>query len=164
MSGQSAGAGGTTSSAFDSTAVEVWTLISGLVLDNERRRQVSEALGMSFWRARALRRIAARPMPMGELAKMLGIDPPYMTIVVDDLQAQGLVERRPHPTDRRAKLVVATRQGKAAARRADAILATPPAELASLDAADLAELARILRKTVAEGVRTSPPSAGNSPR
>jgi len=109
---------------------------------------VSDALGMSFGRIRALRRIAARPMPMGELATTLGIDPPYMTIVVDDLQAQGLVERRAHPTDRRAKLVVATRRGKACARRANAILGSPPAELVNLGDADLAELARIVRRVV----------------
>jgi DNA-binding MarR family transcriptional regulator len=129
-------------------ATEVWMLLSGLVLDNERRRAVSDALGMSFGRIRALRRIAARPMPMGELATTLGIDPPYMTIVVDDLQGQGLVERRAHPTDRRAKLVVATRRGKALARRANAILGSPPTELINLGDADLAELARIVRRVV----------------
>jgi DNA-binding MarR family transcriptional regulator len=122
-----------------------WDLLRELVLDNERRREVSDAIGMSFGRIKAIRRIAARPMPMGELATTLGIDPPYMTIVVDDLQAQGLVERRPHPTDRRAKLVVATRKGKDVARRAEAILSHPPRELTALDDADLAELVRILR-------------------
>jgi DNA-binding MarR family transcriptional regulator len=122
-----------------------WDLLRELVLDNERRREVSDAIGMSFGRIKAIRRIAARPMPMGELATTLGIDPPYMTIVVDDLQAQGLVERRPHPTDRRAKLVVATRKGKDVARRAEAILSHPPRELTALDNADLAELVRILR-------------------
>jgi DNA-binding MarR family transcriptional regulator len=123
-----------------------WALLRDLVLDNERRREVGDALGMSFGRIKALRRIAAKPMPMGELATTLGIDPPYMTIVVDDLQAQGLVERRPHPTDRRAKLVVATRKGKDVARRAEAILSTPPRELTELDDADLAELVRILSR------------------
>jgi DNA-binding MarR family transcriptional regulator len=123
-----------------------WALLRDLVLDNERRREVGDALGMSFGRIKALRRIAAKPMPMGELATTLGIDPPYMTIVVDDLAAQGLVERRPHPTDRRAKLVVATRKGKDVARRAEAILSTPPRELTELDDADLAELVRILSR------------------
>ena len=89
-------------------------------------------------------------MPMGELAATLGIDPPYMTIVVDDLEAKGLVERRPHPTDRRAKLVVATRRGKDAARRAEAILSTPPTQLTDLDGTDLSELGRILQR-VADG-------------
>jgi DNA-binding MarR family transcriptional regulator len=54
------------------------------------------------------------------------------------------VRRRPHPTDRRAKLVETTRKGRTAARRADAILATPPPGLAALGPDDLAALRRIL--------------------
>ena len=123
---------------------EVWMLMSDLVLDNLRRREVSEALGMSFGRARAIRRLAREPMSMGELATALDIDPPNATVLVDDLEAQGLVRRRPHPTDRRAKLVEATRRGKALARRADDILATPPAALGELSGDDLEALQRIL--------------------
>ena len=120
--------------------------MSDLVLDNERRREVAEAVGMSFGRTRAVRRLARRPMSMGELAEALGIDPPNATAVVDDLEDQGLVRRRPHPTDRRAKVVEATRKGKELARRADAILATPPPALAALDADDLETLRRILER------------------
>jgi DNA-binding MarR family transcriptional regulator len=125
-------------------AREAWMLMSNLVLDNNRRREVSEALGISFARARALRRVARRPMSMGELAAALGIDPANATTVVDDLESSGLVRRRPHPTDRRAKLVEATRKGKGMARRADAILGTPPPALAALGGDDLEELRRIL--------------------
>jgi DNA-binding MarR family transcriptional regulator len=125
-------------------AREAWLLMSDLVLDNQRRREVSEALGMSFGRSRALRRLARQPMSMGELAAALGIDPPNATVVVDDMESVGLVRRRPHPTDRRAKLVEATRKGKHLARRADAILATPPPALSALSADDLEELRRIL--------------------
>jgi DNA-binding MarR family transcriptional regulator len=128
----------------EATAREVWLLMSDLVLDNERRREVSDALGMSFGRARTVRRLARRPMSMRELADALGIDPPNATVVVDDLEARGLVRRGPHPTDRRAKLVEATPEGKDLARRADEILATPPPALAALDPRDLAELRRIL--------------------
>src|SRR6476661_5521142 len=116
------------------TAREVWLLMSDLVLDNERRREVSDALGISFGRARTVRRLARKPMSMSELAVALGIDPPNATAVVDDLEALKLVRRRPHPTDRRAKLVEATRKGKDMARRADAILATPPPALSALGA------------------------------
>lgn len=126
-------------------AGEAWTLLCDLVLDNQRRRQVSEALGLSFGRIKAVRRIAHQPMAMGELATTLGIDAPYMTVVIDDLEARGLVERQPHPTDRRAKVVVATRRGKEAARRAEAILRTPPTALTELGRSDLADLVRILR-------------------
>jgi DNA-binding MarR family transcriptional regulator len=128
-----------------SPADEAWDIMRDLVLDNERRREVSDALGMSFARAKALRRIYKTPSTMGELATNLGIDPPYMTIVVDDLERQGLVERKPHPTDRRAKLVETTARGKEAARRARVILNRPPAELTALPEAELAALLRALR-------------------
>lgn len=130
--------------AASAIAREAWLLMSDLVLDHDRRREVSEALGISFARARAVRRLARQPMSMRELAAALGIDPPNATVVVDELESLGLVRRRPHPTDRRAKLVEATRKGKAMARRADEILSTPPPGLSALGANDLETLRRIL--------------------
>ena len=125
--------------------------MSSLVLDNDRRQRVSEALGMSFGRAKALRRIAVRSMPMGEFALLLGIDPPYMTLVVDDLEERGLVARKDHPSDRRVKLVVATEEGLAAAQLAERILDEPPASLLALSVPELVALESILAK-VAAGV------------
>lgn len=133
-------------SGNDEAARDAWALMSDLVLDNQRRRQVADAAGISFGRVRAVRRLARTPMSMGELADVLGIDPPNATVVVNDLEALGLVRRGPHPTDRRAKLVEATRKGKAMARRADEILGTPPPSLSALDDADLESLRRILAK------------------
>ena len=127
-------------------ARDVWLLMTDVVLDNTRRREVSDALGMSFGRTRAIRRLARRPMSMRELAEAMGIDPPNATVLVSDLEAQGLVRRKPHPTDGRAKVVEATRKGKALARKADEILATPPAALSELPAEDLETLRRILRR------------------
>jgi DNA-binding MarR family transcriptional regulator len=134
----------TASGAADDPAREAWLLMSDLVLDHERRREVSEALGISFGRARAVRRLARRPMSMGELATALVIDPPNATALVDELEAAGLARRRPHPSDRRAKLVEATRKGKAMARRANELLATPPPAFAELSQDDLEALRRIL--------------------
>lgn len=127
-------------------AREAWLLMSNLVLDHQRRRAVVEALGMSFGRARAVRRVARRPLLMSELAEALGIDRPNATTLVDSLEEQGLVRRRPHPTDRRAKLVEATRKGKALARQADEILGTPPPALTALDQQDLEVLVQILER------------------
>lgn len=138
-------AGGVAQSDPDAVA-EAWRIVSDMVLDDALRRKVADSLGLSFVKVRALRRIAAGPRPMRELAEAVAIDAPYFTLVVDDLERQGLVERRPHPTDRRVKLVVATRRGKEKARRAEEILATPPERLAALDARDLTELVRILRE------------------
>jgi DNA-binding MarR family transcriptional regulator len=124
-------------------------MLCELVLDNVRRREVSEQLGMSFGRIRAIRRIARRPMAMGELASSLGIDPPNATTLVDELEGLGLAKRQPHPSDRRAKVVEATRKGKDVARRADEILSTPPAAVSDLDPEDIDTLRRILLSVTA---------------
>jgi DNA-binding MarR family transcriptional regulator len=130
----------------DRPAREAWQGMADLVLNNERRREVSEEVGLSFGKIRALRRIARRPMSMSELAAMLSVDPPNLTAVVDDLEGAGLVERQAHPSDRRVKLVVASPEGAALAHRADEILARPPGSLRALPAADLESRVRILAK------------------
>jgi DNA-binding MarR family transcriptional regulator len=125
-------------------AREVWQAMSALVLDNERRRAASEQAGLSFGKLRALRRIASQPMPMGELAALLGVDPPNLTPLIDDLERSGLVERQPHPTDRRVKLVAATDAGTALAQQAQELLDQPPPGLLELPGDDLDHLRRIL--------------------
>ena len=127
-------------------ASRAWRTMSDLVLDQNRKAAVSEALGLSFARVRALRRLAARPHTLRELAAELLADPPYVTLIVDDLEERGLVQRTPHPQDRRAKLVQLTDAGRAAAARADAILDTPPDALVGLSAEDLAALLRVLER------------------
>jgi DNA-binding MarR family transcriptional regulator len=128
----------------DRAARQAWQAMADLVLNNERRREVSEEVGLSFGKIRAIRRIARRPMPMSELASLLSVDPPNLTAVVDDLERSGLVVRQPHPTDRRVKLVVATPEGTAVAAQADEILARPPASLRQLPTEELESLVRIL--------------------
>jgi DNA-binding MarR family transcriptional regulator len=123
-----------------------WRAMSDLVLDQDRKAAVSAALGLSFARIRALRRLAAQPHTLRELAARLLADPPYVTLIVDDLEQRGLVQRTPHPQDRRAKLVQLTDAGRAAAARADAILDRPPDALRQLPAEDLTTLLHILER------------------
>lgn len=130
----------------DHAAREAWQAMADLVLNNQRRREVSDQVGLSFGKTRALRRIARRPMPMGELAALLGVDPPNLTTVIDDLEHAGLVERQAHPSDRRVKLVAATAAGAALAQQAQDILERPPAGLLELPADDLQTLSRILSR------------------
>lgn len=49
----------------------------------------------------------------GAIASQLGIDRTVFTYLIDDLEQLELVERRPDPTDRRSRLVVATDKGRA---------------------------------------------------
>ena len=123
-----------------------WRAMSSVVLDHDRKTAVSEALGLSFARVRALRRLAAEPQTLRALADLLVADPPYVTLIVDDLEERGLVTRLPHPADRRAKLVQLTPAGRAAATRAEEILDEPPAALRDASPEDLAALLRVLER------------------
>ncbi|KJY42293.1 hypothetical protein VR41_08570 [Streptomyces sp. NRRL B-1568] len=141
-------------------AQRAWSNLREIVLGgNERRKDVVDALGMSFFRVKALRRIAKGPLTLRELAEQLMTDRPYTTLVVDDLAGRGLVERSANPADRRSKIVSVTPAGREAALRAEAILGTPPPALLALPPEDLAALARITARltggAVVEGRRTT---------
>ena len=129
----------------------VWQELHELVMNrNDRRREVADALGISFWRVKVLRRIAARPSTMRELAASMSTDAPHMTVLVDELERLGLVRREPHPDDRRAKIATPTEEGQKAARRADAILKRPPPALRALSDEDLAALVRITTRLLSD--------------
>jgi len=55
--------------------------------------------------------------PMSHLAKELGVSLPTATGLVDRLVREALVERRPHPEDRRVVLVRLTDAGRDVTRR-----------------------------------------------
>ncbi|MEM9795666.1 MAG: MarR family transcriptional regulator [Pseudomonadota bacterium] len=59
---------------------------------------------------------AQGPSTMQALADALCVAPRTVTTLVDGLEAESLVERTPHPTDRRAKTIAATKAGEAAFR------------------------------------------------
>jgi DNA-binding MarR family transcriptional regulator len=63
------------------------------------------------------------------LAQHLGVDRTVMTYLLDDLEAAGLIERRPDPADRRARRIVATKQGAKLLAALDDRLQTAEARL-----------------------------------
>jgi DNA-binding MarR family transcriptional regulator len=132
--------------AEEDLARRVWRAMSGVVLDHDRKAAVSEALDLSWARVRALQRLAEQPQTLRGLAELLAADPPYATLIVDDLEQRGLAQRTPHPEDRRAKLVALTDAGHAAAARADAIIDAPPAALSDVPAEQLEALLRVLER------------------
>lgn len=137
---------GTVNGAPDAVA-RVWTAMCSLVLKQEDRRgEVAETLGMTFFRAKALRRLLPGPLTMRELTERLSTEKPYTTLVVDELEKRGYVRRSVHPDDRRCKIVTLTPAGVAAAEQAEAILARPPRALLDLTPDELAALDRIMAK------------------
>jgi DNA-binding MarR family transcriptional regulator len=71
----------------------------------------------------AFTRLAAGEATITELAAHLGVTRQAAAQLVDELEAHGYVERRPHPSDGRARLVVLTSKGWACTRAADSAIA-----------------------------------------
>ena len=70
--------------------------------------------GLSMARTKVLRRLHEQgPTRQNVLATDLGLAPHTITDIVDALERVGMAERRPDPTDRRAKLVAITDAGQA---------------------------------------------------
>lgn len=53
-----------------------------------------------------------KSLRMKELAEKLGVTTGTLTVTVDKLERKGLLERRPHESDRRSYRVVLTEEGK----------------------------------------------------
>ncbi|KAA0107890.1 MarR family winged helix-turn-helix transcriptional regulator [Mycolicibacterium sp. P1-5] len=131
-------------------ADQVWRSMSRLVLDNKDRwrRAVVDRTGLPFSRIRILRRLASQPMTVKQVAEAATIDAPAATVAVNDLEARGLVVRRPHPENRRCKLVSLTDAGRDVVAVLDATDDPAPQMLASLDEQDLQSLQKILARMV----------------
>jgi DNA-binding MarR family transcriptional regulator len=79
-------------------------------LDEHTRRCVAD-LGLTLPQAKALRELGV-PLTTRELSGLLCCEPSNVTFVIDRLETMGLVERRPHPSDRRARHLVLTAKGE----------------------------------------------------
>ena len=78
-----------------------------------RLRTEDDALGVSPPRLSALSVVVfAGPIGIGALAAAEGVAAPTMTRLVDGLERDGLVRRRPDPADARGVLVEPTTAGK----------------------------------------------------
>jgi DNA-binding MarR family transcriptional regulator len=71
----------------------------------------------------AFTRLSAGGATITQLAEHLGVTRQAAAQLVDELVAKGYVERRPHPHDARARLIVLTSQGWACTRAAEAAIA-----------------------------------------
>lgn len=132
-----------------SEADQLWQVMVGLVWETrgEWRRKVSEVTGLPFSRVRVLRRLLDAPATLTQLAEVTGSDAPATTVAVNDLENRGLVERHPHPENRRAKLVSLTPAGRRLVELAHRTAhADTPSGMQGLSATDLAHLRRILQR------------------
>ncbi|MGH7237167.1 MAG: MarR family winged helix-turn-helix transcriptional regulator, partial [Candidatus Saccharimonadales bacterium] len=61
---------------------------------------------------------------LAEVATQLGVKAPLITMLADDLVNRGLVQRVPHHTDKRAKLLVIQPEGKRLVKTVEQALTT----------------------------------------
>lgn len=80
-----------------------------------------EGLGISPRAQSVLRAAMTGEHTQIELARMVGLDKTTMVATLDELQAAGLAERRPAPSDRRARIIAVTGTGERLVRDACAI-------------------------------------------
>jgi DNA-binding MarR family transcriptional regulator len=133
-----------------SPAQEAWGLMGKLFWEMRPRmlRMASES-GLTPPQLFALRALdPEHPVPMRELAHQLHCDNSNVTGLIDGLEAQGLVERRPAEHDRRMRMLVVTEHGVAVRERLEAAMAQVPGPIASLSAADQRTLRDVLRRAL----------------
>jgi DNA-binding MarR family transcriptional regulator len=85
---------------------------SGLVTRATNSALAEHGLRVRQYSVLALVCEAPAGLSQREVAAALGLDPSQVVLLVDELAAGGLVERRAAAADRRARLVVATSTGR----------------------------------------------------
>lgn len=133
---------------------EAWATLARLLFSDELHDQVHRAVEAARLphpgALKALLHLDGPEAPsMRAIAERLRCDASYVTMLVDQLEAAGLVERQVSPTDRRVKLVHLTAAGRTARDRAEAELNTPPATMDRLSEREARTLARLLGKILA---------------
>jgi DNA-binding MarR family transcriptional regulator len=127
-----------------------WRLILGLLFDGQAHGRMAAAcrsIGISPGSMKTLLRLEpGQGVPMRDLADYWGCDASYVTTLADSLEERGLIERRPHPTDRRVKMIALTQEGIAARRLAFEVLHEPPSSFNALTAAEQRQLRELLTK------------------
>lgn len=132
------------------TADEVWADLRTLLHEKaDPHRAVVAGTGVSFFRTKVLRRLAAGPCSASELAERLDSDAPYVSLTLRDLEERNYVQRTEDPTDRRRRIIDLTPQGRELAERAVTIMTTPPESMYTLTDSELHALGRIVRKLLA---------------
>ncbi len=107
-----------------------------------------EPLGLVFSRFEALALLSftrTGTLPLSRIGQRLQVHPTSVTNTIDRLEADGLVARVPHPTDRRTTLAELTDRGRELAVKATAVLADIDFGLDGMGVDDLGVVDEALR-------------------
>jgi MarR family 2-MHQ and catechol resistance regulon transcriptional repressor len=118
----------------------LWKAASAVQAYAEKSIAALEMCGSDFAVLEAV--LHKGPLPVNEIGKKVLLTSGSITVAVDRLEAKGLVERRAHGTDRRARIVHLTKEGRKVITRVYADHAADMERLAS------ASLTKAERKTL----------------
>ena len=116
--------------------------------EHSRHRDLKESLGFSLGagRGKVLFQLRTGPLTHGQLAEINHTTGPYVSLIVDKLEEHGLVQRSPHPDDRRRKLVSLTPIGSTPSPPPKPSCTTPPAPFAALTDEELNQLIALVQR------------------
>lgn len=117
-----------------------------------RLNDVLDGFGLTFARYEALMLLyfsRRGELPLGKMGARLQVHPTSVTNLIDGLERSGLVQRTPHPTDRRTTLATLTERGRETATSATSALhqmafGTAPLQDGRLN--DLTDILGVLRR------------------
>jgi|SRR4051794_6652846 DNA-binding MarR family transcriptional regulator len=127
---------------------EAWALIRELMTAS-RPHYLAALHGVGLSPVQGMALLHLQPgaaLTMSALATALKCDNSNVTGIVDRLEAAGLVERRPDPSDRRVKTVAVTAHGARLREEAERRMKVPPPAFAHLDEHDARTLREILER------------------
>ena len=134
-----------------SAARDAWRCVTDLWFSDEihdRFHSACAAADVSPPQLKALLSLEeGHAQPMRDLAASWRCDASWVTGIVDGLEERGYVERQPHSTDRRVKVVTITALGeKAKARAMERLHEPPPSLVEALTQNEQRTLRDLLRK------------------
>jgi DNA-binding MarR family transcriptional regulator len=92
-----------------------------------------------------------------QLAAMIGLDKTTMVVTLDELERQGLAERTPSATDRRARMIKVTKAGEQKVAEGQRIVDSVQRDvLAALPASQSETLLEALTRLVSDRLATAP--------
>jgi DNA-binding MarR family transcriptional regulator len=143
---------------YRSSAQELWAVLVESYGGWETRiNEASEAAGLSPVSAWALVQLdPEHAISQKELAGRLHCNPSTVVDPTDRLEEGGLVERRPHPTDRRVNVLTITARGRTVRDRLIDRLFEPPEALRRLAQTDQRRFRDAMIEAVADFAKPAP--------
>ena len=142
------GSGTEAAPPVDDAANEAWRLMTAVMMARKQHfPQIAASFKLNPGALHALLTLDPdEPQSMSTLAGGWGCDASNGTWLVDRLEEHGLVERRPHPKDRRVRTVALTAKGVEVRAQVETVIYEAPEAIAKLSRSDLEALCRVLRK------------------